>query len=358
LESASGTDGGYGYGGYGNYGSYGYGGYGGYGAQEGQGTAQRATVAPANESSFAADGSRPVARRLIAVTSPAGGAPFGAPLRAPTCPPCAACGASAADAGARSLLLGHRGRPAASNGLSAGGVCYCRYDAAGATWALREPACRATLLAKCGASGALLECTTLEAFYSLPQHSQEDARAAQLSDQIAAFLFVDCPPSPPCSCARLRMDGADAPGAQAQCCSDLRAHCAAPFSGLDCDEVDAFCSGASPAPARALDTVRQFVAVKTHSQDCAAPQHARAYTRLAPGGGGGAAPAAALGRPALALLQQLAGAHSGMSGRAVALLVGAACLAVGASVAGMIALIQFAMVRRQQGAHPLLSSDY
>jgi hypothetical protein len=27
-------------------------------------------------------------------------------------------------------------------------------------------------------------------------------------------------------------------------------------------------------------------------------------------------------------------------------------------VAGMIALIQFAMVRRQQGAHPLLSSDY
>lgn len=335
----SGSSGGYyggGYGSYGYNGGYGYGGYGGYGDTPLvtlEPTSHSALVIPADESSMSPDGSRPVPRNLI--SSATSSDPFSS-IYSPTCPPCPACGSDSSSATtSASLFLRHRG-------VAASGACYCRYDSSTGSWALREPSCRAALYNKCGSRGSLLECASLEAFYlgSSAVSTSESSKNTH-EDAIAAFLFVDCPPSPPCSCAVLRLDGADAPRAKAQCCSDLRAHCAAPFSGLDCEEVDAYCAGG--AGAAAPGAVRQFVAVKTHGEDCGAPQNARAYTRLVSEG-----PEAGQ-----QLLQRVTEARAGMAGGVVALLVVVAAVAVGTAVFGMVALIQNAMARQYEGA-PLL----
>lgn len=351
LHSSSSGDYGY-YGGYnsgGYYGGYGSGGYGPTDAAAAQ-QLHGATVAPADESSFSPDGSRATSRSLISMGSQSPAGPSF--LRPTTCPPCPAC-STATSSESHSLFLRHRGgAPAAA------GACYCRYESNGAGWALQEASCRAALYSRCGSQGSLLECATLEAFYS---SDGDRARSHRASDQIAAFLFVDCPPAPPCSCAALTSDNAGNQiivASKAQCCSDLRAHCKVPFSGLDCDEVDAYCSAsAATRSAGASDALRQFVAVKTHKEDCAAPQNARAYARFAASNAAAAAAAEALAPVAAAaeMLQQLAGAH-GMGGGALAVMVGAAAVAVGAAVAGTVALVQNVVARRYQGT-PLLS-DY
>jgi len=326
----------------------GYGGYGGYSGRYGganTAVAERqpsttARLVPSEEPSrvlpAVAGAPRPNARSLL------GAAPTNAPQslaagaattqRAPTCPPCPACSNNADPA--RSLMLRHRGAAP-----TAPGVCYCRYDAPSARWALQESACRAALFAKCGGASSLLECTVLEAFYSSPA-KKEAAAASGLSDQIAAFLLVDCPPAAPCSCAALSLDGRDGAAARGRCCEDLRAHCTVPFSGLDCEEVDAFCGAGAASGASAL--LRQFVAVKTHHTDCAAPQNAHAYSRLAAPGGG----------------REREGGFEGASSGRLVLLVGVACLAVGAAVAGSVVLVQTSLARQHQQGRPLLASRW
>jgi hypothetical protein len=177
--------------------------------------------------------------------------------------------------GGHPLLMAHRGGRGPAGPPP--GECYCRHDSASGAWGLQEPSCRAALLSKCGPAGALLECAAIQPLYTLAPGGANDVAAQRTATAAAgAFLFADCPPAPPCSCATLRLDAGDAPGPKARCCSDLRTHCAAPFLGLSCGDVGAYCGAARAAPA----AVRQFVGIKTHRQDCSSPLFARAYTRF------------------------------------------------------------------------------
>jgi hypothetical protein len=58
---------------------------------------------------------------------------------------------------------------------------------------------------------------------------------------IAAFLFEDCTPQPPCACSSLRFNKADDVAAAVACCRDLKAACKAPFAALSCKTVEAYC---------------------------------------------------------------------------------------------------------------------
>ncbi len=231
---------------------------------------------------------------------------------APTCPPCPACGEA-------SYLR-------AAKLAATAGTCYCRYDAATATWALSDAGCKSALYARCGAAGSLLECAHLEAYYSV------EAPAA--ASAIASFLFVDCPPAAPCSCNSLMFDGRVP--ATPQCCSDLRAHCQVPFAGLSCRAVDAVCAG------MASNDVKAFVRVKTHNAVCAA------NTR----------PAYTLQR-ADAAVQKVAESSdvsSTLGAGLLGLMFGAGFMAVSMAGVGVMALVQH-FVQRQGAAAPLLG-DY
>ncbi|KAI8476604.1 MAG: hypothetical protein J3K34DRAFT_463891 [Monoraphidium minutum] len=306
-----------------SYGSGGYGDSGRFGAYYGSiAAAATGTAVPLEAPAAAAAATsaslRPAARSLIAAAAPF---PPAAALPPATCPPCPACAGAGASASVASLLHLGSSTSAAAAGEGSMGTCYCRYDAAAGAWALREPSCRAALEGRCGPAGGLLECGAVQAYYGA------STRTAASADALSAYLFVDCPPPPPCGCAAAGALDGGRPAAAA-CCGELRAHCGTPFSGLDCDDVDDFCS-ARTAGGAAPDAVRQFVAVRTHNQACAAPAARRAGAGGAAGGGAGGAAA-------------LAG------------MAAAACVAAGAAAAGAAALVAAALTARRDARAPLL----
>ena len=124
------------------------------------------------------------------------------------------------------------------------GTCYCRYDADYNTWALAEAPCKAALAAKCAAGQ--LPCAWLDAYYG---HAAASSGAHSLPHErdILGFVFDDCRPAPPCACAGVKFDGDDAVTATFACCRDLRAACRAPFDGLSCGDVEAFCKDDAPS---------------------------------------------------------------------------------------------------------------
>jgi hypothetical protein len=354
---------GYGYG-YGGGGLYGSAGAGAGAASAARRPAGRTTAKMVSEAD--AEAQAAAAAAAAAEMRPTGRSLLAAPVRPPTpqCSPCAVCGPCGVHGGSggphrggHPFLVAHHGWVAPPPGPAAG-ECYCRYDASANKWGLHEPSCRAALLSKCGPTGSLLECSSLQALYAAaaPGSSPQPAAASAA----AAFLFVDCPPGPPCSCAGLRLDGTDAPRPRARCCSDLSTHCASPFSGLDCDDVRAYCGAGPGLPVP--DAVRQFVAVKTHRLDCAAPRYARAYTRFTPaptalrsGSGTAAINPAAAARTAAGALRHLADAAADL-----APLPAAACAAGSLAAAVSIAaiLVRRAVLARHvaQDTIPLLSS--
>jgi hypothetical protein len=190
------------------------------------------------------------------------------------CPACPACAVSS-DAGT--------GTPskAAAAGRSIGS-CYCPYNDETGTWDLAHHDCRATLLKKCGPSGALLECAHVESMFSgwvagaLNMPHRED---------VSNFLFVDCPPPPPCVCKALLpgqqerdalLDGVTAALARQRCCRMLKAHCQVPFSGIGCGDIMPYCTSTKDMD----DVTAAYVAVKTHGINCSQPGAGDA-TRLA-----------------------------------------------------------------------------
>jgi hypothetical protein len=300
--------GGYGYGGYG-YGGYGYGSegsantdtpgsYGGYGGYGGYGSDNADVAAPV--------AAVPVPRNLM------GRVPL------PTAAPKSLMGVPAAPSSSKS--------------------CYCRYNEATNAWALLEPACKAGLYRRCDVGDNLLECAHLTGYYT-----EGDAAAAE---KISAFLFVDCPPAAPCSCASLKLDGSDDASVSAQCCSDLRAHCQVPFSGLSCEEVSLFC--AAGADAASSDAVSAFIHVKTHGATCAAPDApTKAYKSSSMGSVSSA--------DAVDALLQGAMHTADRPWPVLVLVVVSGLVAVAAALAGMAALWQH-LTHRQYTA-PLLG-DY
>lgn len=152
------------------------------------------------------------------------------------------------------------------------GTCYCHYNPASGSWALEQAACRAALFKRCGAAYSMLECSAVEAFYhGLAMPGSE----APHRDTISAFLYVDCPPAPPCSCKGI-VTGAETPTARSRCCADLRAHCQVPFSGLNCEDVRRFCQ-AGTQPSDPVGALFSYVLVKTHGHNCASPRLGAAY---------------------------------------------------------------------------------
>lgn len=196
-----------------------------------------------------------------------------------SCPPCPTCTAAAvgphhSTSSTLATLLGA--------GFDLPGSCYCQYDSSKAAWALADPTCKSALFSRCGSAGTLLECAQVEAFYS---HSHPATRSMH-KGQISAFLFVDCPPAPPCSCRAVwTADAADTVyngGTKAagldRCCGDLRAHCQVPFSGLDCAEVARFCSSHEALDLAQFATIHSYVEFKTHNLQCSELRSAVAYT--------------------------------------------------------------------------------
>lgn len=126
----------------------------------------------------------------------------------------------------------------------------------------------------------MLECAHLEGFYSAMSHPGVELPHRDL---ISAFLFVDCLPAPPCSCAAaVAAHGGESRqqrtvAGHSQCCADLRVHCQVPFSGLDCADVSRFC-GSTRNNADNFGAVYSYVVVKTHNVQCKDPQFTAAYT--------------------------------------------------------------------------------
>lgn len=181
--------------------------------------------------------------------------------------PAAPCSSTSSSSGSSSSLSPN-GRPY--------GTCYCRYNPKDSTWAFEQAACRAALFSRCQSAGPLLDCSHVEAFYKgLAMPGSEPPH----KDTLTAFLFTDCPPAPPCSCRGLVEDGFETPTARQRCCEDLQAHCAAPFSGLECEHVGRFCRPGrqSSDPVGALFS---YVLVKTHGFDCSSPKYRVSYTSV------------------------------------------------------------------------------
>jgi hypothetical protein len=156
------------------------------------------------------------------------------------------------------------------------GTCYCRYNPKESTWALEQAACRAALFNRCRTAGALLECSQVDAFYkglSMP------GSEPPFKDTLTAFLYADCPPSPPCSCKAL-LTGAETATARSRCCTDLQAHCQVPFSGLDCEDVGRFCRPYGRQSSDPMGALFSYVLVKTHGFDCSSPKYAVSYTNV------------------------------------------------------------------------------
>lgn len=249
-----------------------------------------------------------------------------------SCPPCPSCGS-----GSLSSSSGGGGQPALRLQQQLArlmpGSCYCRYDSGTATWALEDPACRTALYSKCGPTGSLLECASLEAYYSGTLHWGLDS---EQQDLISAFLFVDCHPAPPCSCkAALAIPTGDS--ARNQCCRDLQAHCRVPFSGLDCTDVDRYCDSSS-SDGDYLGMIYDYVAVKTHKVQCKDPRWAAAYSAQRSGMG----PSAAVG-----------GADGSVSNEnglrfavPVMLTLMGSCLVAAVMLAGVISLVQHCGIKQ------------
>lgn len=236
------------------------------------------------------------------------------------------------------------------DGTSPSGSCYCRYNAHSASWALEESACRAALHARCGPAGSLLECAHLEAYYAALVSPKAGARPPHV-DSISAFLYVDCPPAPPCSCkALLALSVKETEVQKDQCCSDLKAHCQVPFSGLDCAEAVRFCSKSSREDD---ETVYSFALVKTHSVDCASPQFAAAYTSTTPADDlADEEEVAAM----FALKEREAAQQRKLrTGLTIASTFVACCVAVAAAMVGVMALVQQHSLRRCTA--PLMGSQ-
>ncbi|KAF8061905.1 CCB3 [Scenedesmus sp. PABB004] len=243
-----------------------YGAYGGAAAAGGYGGEAAAIV-------LGGDG--PARRRALLATPGGGAQPRGAaaPGGAAASRP-AVSGPKPAPAASASASAAPR-RPAAPGRQTQPGACYCRYVPAAAAWALDEPPCRAALYGRCGGGGALLECAALDGYYRA-RRAGTPAGQAPGADAVSAFLYVDCPPAPPCSCK--------AAPRGAGCCADLKAACQVPFSGLDCGAVARFCAAKGAPASDEGGLIASFVLVRTHGADCKAPAHAAAYAAVADAG--------------------------------------------------------------------------
>eukprot|EP00879_Flechtneria_rotunda_P002375 GHRR01002570.1.p1 GENE.GHRR01002570.1~~GHRR01002570.1.p1 ORF type:complete len:483 (+),score=159.54 GHRR01002570.1:316-1764(+) len=124
------------------------------------------------------------------------------------------------------------------------GSCYCRYDTDFNIWALAEDSCKQALYKRCKTEKEL-ECIWLDEFYA-PVHGP--AHQLPHEKDIAAFMYEDCSPQPPCACSGLNFDGTDAVPIAVACCRDLKVACKTPFSGLACKQVSEFCEDDKPAP--------------------------------------------------------------------------------------------------------------
>jgi hypothetical protein len=251
---------------------------------------------------------------------------------AAACVPCPTCSNSPGGKGLQQLGDDSSGSKA--------GSCYCRYVARSASWALEESACKAALFARCGPSGSLLECKQLEAYYAALAKSRSNPMDAPHVDAISAFLYVDCPPAPPCSCKALTLAAKETKAQREQCCADLKAWCQVPFSGIDCNEAVSFCSSSNSL---AEDTVYGFALVKTHNADCKDAQFAAAYTSTVLD-----VPAAFEEVEAMFQEQQrLATRQRRMAAVAtVAFTLAASCVAIGLAAFGVLAVVKHYAIRR------------
>jgi hypothetical protein len=220
------------------------------------------------------------------------------------------------------------------------GSCYCRYVSRSASWALEESACKAALYARCGPAGSLLECKHLEAYYAALAKSRVSPKDAPHVDAILAFLYVDCPPAPPCSCKALTLAAKETKSQREQCCADLKAWCQVPFSGIDCNEAVSFCSSKSSL---AEDTVYGFSLVKTHGMDCQDVQFAAAYTSTVVD-----MPAAFEDVEAMFLEQQRLAVRQGRmaAGVTIAVALVASCVALGVAAFGVLVIVKHYAIRR------------
>jgi hypothetical protein len=125
------------------------------------------------------------------------------------------------------------------------GQCYCPYDADWGTWALNDPSCSTALHAKCK-TDPRLPCTWVNTFYDAQASS--NVTAAPHEKDLGAFLYNDCPPALPCSCALVNFNAQDSATLVYACCQDLKVYAAIPFSGLSKPAVDAYCGGKNISP--------------------------------------------------------------------------------------------------------------
>lgn len=253
---------------------------------------------------------------------------------AAACVPCPTCSSLPGSKGPQQLA------DASSSSSSKAGSCYCRYVARSASWALEESACKAALYSRCGPAGDLLECKHLEAYYTALAQSRLNPADAPHVDAISAFLYVDCPPAPPCSCKALTLAAKETKAQREQCCADLKAWCQVPFSGIDCNEAVSFCSSSNGL---AEDTVYGFSLVKTHGIDCKDARFAAAYTSTVL-----EVPAAFEEVEAMFEQQQRLAARQRRMAAAATVAFGlvAACFAVGLAGFGVLVIVKHYAIRR------------
>jgi len=81
------------------------------------------------------------------------------------------------------------------------GQCYCRFDYDWSEWSLSDEACKGALYQRAGDPLSGLDPTLLDGYYHYRPSAATGVLLPPNADQVTAFLYSDCLPAPPCSCA-------------------------------------------------------------------------------------------------------------------------------------------------------------
>ena len=80
------------------------------------------------------------------------------------------------------------------------GQCYCRFDYDWSEWSLSEEACKVALFQRARDPTSGLDQRMLVSYYDYKPSKVSGVLQPPHADQISAFLYSDCTPTPPCSC--------------------------------------------------------------------------------------------------------------------------------------------------------------
>mmetsp|Transcript_40214 Transcript_40214/g.89240 ORF Transcript_40214/g.89240 Transcript_40214/m.89240 type:complete len:486 (+) Transcript_40214:247-1704(+) len=122
----------------------------------------------------------------------------------------------------RAMTMSKATKPSLSLELEAGvlpvGQCFCRFDYDWNEWSLVEPACKEALYERAKDPLSGLAKVWLDEYYAYQPDSGSGVLSPPHADELAAFLYSDCVPAPPCSCHALSPDAVLAGDDHAQAC--------------------------------------------------------------------------------------------------------------------------------------------